>query len=133
MWDMRESENPIENQFALSFLALDQDELRLLFGTCHDQHFRARHPKLVEYLERALLYRERQIQTNLEDSCSVQDPFWNKWSSDEMLSAVTGLDRLHVMAKDYPKIVEYIRCFGLALTLHGFMRWMAVEDNQEAA
>ena len=133
MYDMRPAGTPVENEFATAFLALNRDELRLLFGTCHDQHFREAHTKLVVYLERALLYREKQIESNLEDACSMQDPFLDQWTPDEMLNAVIGLDRLRMIAQEKSKILEFIRTFDRVLVAHGFARWMAVEDNQGAA
>ena len=131
MWDMRPA-TPVENDFAQAFLALSEDELRLLYGTCYDNRFREAHKKLVEYLYRALVYREKQIEQNL-DACSLQDPFLDQWTPDEMMNAIIGLDRLRTIAKDFPKMLEFFRTFDRVLVVHGFARWMALEDNQEAA
>lgn len=132
MWDMRPAGTPVENEFATAFLALNRDELRLLFGTCHDQHFREAHSKLVEFLELALRYRENQLETNLEDACSMQDPFLDQWSPDDILNAVIGLDRLRVIAQEKSKILEFIRTFDRVLVCHGFARWMVLEDERKA-
>ena len=129
MWDHRPAGTPAENDFAIFFLALGEDELRQLFGICHDQVFREQHKKLIEYLERALLYRERQIQSNLEDACSMQDPYWDQWEPAEIVNAVHGLDRLRVISEENPKLLDFVLAFGRVLTIRGFERWLSAEER----
>lgn len=128
MWDMRPAATEIEIQWATAFLKLDREELRMLNGTCYDQEFKAKHPKLVEYLFRALQYRANQLQTGIEDACSIQDPFFLQWSAEEIANAIDGVDRLRVLSEQFPKISEFIHMFDRVLVSHSLARWLVCEE-----
>jgi len=132
MWNMREASNGVENQFARSFLDLQPEDLRLLFGVCVDEVFSEKHSKLAGYLFKALRYRENQFNTNCEDACSVQDLYVEQWTPDELSSGVIGLERIYVLAEDKPAIISYLHYFNLVLVTHVLGIWLGAEDRRDA-
>ena len=100
----------------------------MLNGTCYDQEFRKHHPKLVEYIFTALQYRANQLETGVEDACSIQDPYFMQWTPEEIANAIPGLERLHVLSEQFPKINSFIRLFDRVLVTHSIARWLACED-----
>jgi hypothetical protein len=125
---MRQAGTEIENQWATAFLRLESEELRMLNGTCYDQEFKAKHPKLVEFLFMALQYRANQLETGVEDACSMQDPHFLQWSAEEIANAIDGVDRLRVLSEQFPKISDFIHIFDRVLVSHSLARWLVCEE-----
>ncbi|MCH9776448.1 MAG: hypothetical protein K0U90_08445 [Planctomycetes bacterium] len=133
MWDMREAKNNSEARFGQLFLKLDTEELRMLNGTCHDETFREKHPKLVGYIYKALMYRENQLNTNCEDACSIQDLFIEEWNLEELANGIVGLERIRVLAGNFPKIIEYIHMFDRLLVTRCLGIWLGMKDSLDAS
>lgn len=123
MHGMKPADNPLENDFAQMFLDFTPEKLQLLHATATDTEFRTQFPRLGVTIHRMIQYRVQQLESNLEDACSVQNPHFDQWSDDDLLMGIVGLETIDLLAISQPAIGRWVRVFDRLLVTHILIRW----------
>ncbi|WP_339742620.1 hypothetical protein [uncultured Rubinisphaera sp.] len=133
MYNMRKASDDLENQFGLLFLRIPAEQLLLINLTAQDDEFNSHHPRLSKYLDTAISYRYQQIESGMEDACSVQDLRPETWRNEELANAVVGLERLQVLSQRYKELAQWTHVFDRLIVVHICGRLLGGDDLKKVA